>query len=124
MSRTMSADGQDQLGQERAQLLRKLTHLHELMQGEVDIELEEGDAEIVEHQKHSALMDLLRQKLRAIDSALRSIEVGQYGICEQCNDPIGQERLQVIPYASLCINCQHKMERLARRNMPVRRIEW
>ena len=43
--------------------------------------------------------------LRQIDHALLNIKNGTYGICEKCGEPIAEARLEIIPYASLCVNC-------------------
>jgi DnaK suppressor protein len=101
-----------------------LDHLRELMLAEVDVEPDEGDAEIFEREKNAALIAVLERKLQDIDSALRSMERGQYGICERCGNPIEVARLEVKPDATLCINCQAEVERLAKRNRPTRQIEW
>lgn len=44
--------------------------------------------------------------LQDIDKALDKIENGDYGICELCGKMIGQERLKVLPFARLCIDCE------------------
>jgi DnaK suppressor protein len=41
-----------------------------------------------------------------IDRALAKIDTGNYGVCEQCGQPIPQARLQALPYASLCVACK------------------
>ncbi len=109
---------------DRDQIEAELSHFRELMQAEVDVEPDEGDAEIFEREKNAALIGVLERKLQDIDSALRSIEKGQYGICERCGNPIELERLEVKPDATLCVTCQQEVERLARRNRPTRLIEW
>jgi DnaK suppressor protein len=43
--------------------------------------------------------------LTATDAALRRIEDGTYGICTNCGRPIGEERLQALPWTNLCIDC-------------------
>jgi len=43
--------------------------------------------------------------LTATDAALRRIEDGTYGICTNCGKPIGEERLQALPWTNLCIDC-------------------
>jgi DnaK suppressor protein len=43
--------------------------------------------------------------LTAIDAALGRIEDGTYGICTNCGRPIGEERLQALPWTNLCIDC-------------------
>lgn len=126
MSReTVIATEQKKLVQEREQVLEELGHLREFMQAEVDVEPDEGDAEIFEREKNAALIAVLERKLQDVDSALRSIDKGEYGICERCGQPIEAERLQVKPDATLCVKCQTEVERLARRNRPAaRQIEW
>jgi DnaK suppressor protein len=53
--------------------------------------------------------DMKRMKL--IDSAISRIEQGKYGLCMKCGKKIPKERLQAIPYALLCIECQSADER-------------
>jgi DnaK suppressor protein len=40
-----------------------------------------------------------------IDGALARIDNGSYGTCERCGRPIGDDRLEALPYAALCIEC-------------------
>lgn len=56
---------------------------------------------------HNNADDLLAQ----IDAALRRLDAGTYGICERCGRPISAERLDALPYASHCIECQSVVER-------------
>jgi len=49
--------------------------------------------------------------LKQVNSALRRFEAGTYGLCVDCNKPIDAARLQAIPYADLCMDCQRKRER-------------
>jgi RNA polymerase-binding protein DksA len=112
------------LQQEHAQIAEELENLRELMQAEVDVEPDEGDAEIFEREKNAALIAVLERKLSDIETALRSIEKGQYGTCERCGKQIELERLEVKPDATLCLSCQQEVERLTRRNRPTRQIEW
>lgn len=51
------------------------------------------------------------KRLRAIDAALTRISQERYGQCMSCSKKIPQERLQAIPYAVLCIDCQKSEER-------------
>jgi len=43
-----------------------------------------------------------------VNEALERIAAGVYGICEECEEPIGERRLNAIPWAKLCIRCQSK----------------
>ena len=51
------------------------------------------------------------RRLNLIESAIARIPNGHYGVCMKCNSPIPKERLEAIPYALLCINCQSSEER-------------
>jgi RNA polymerase-binding protein DksA len=49
--------------------------------------------------------------LAAVDAALARIADGTYGICEVCGKPIDEERLEAVPYATLCIDDKRAQER-------------
>lgn len=55
--------------------------------------------------------DRERKLLKKIDEALRRIENGTYGYCEQTGEPIGLKRLDARPIATLSIEAQEKHER-------------
>ena len=48
--------------------------------------------------------------LAEIDAALKRIDEGTYGICTNCGKPIPVERLEALPWATLCIDCQRERE--------------
>jgi RNA polymerase-binding protein DksA len=48
--------------------------------------------------------------LAAIDSALGRIDDGSYGTCEACGRPIGEDRLEAVPWATLCIEDKRAQE--------------
>ena len=51
------------------------------------------------------------RQLMLIDEALQRIELGSYGICVNCGRDIPVARLEAVPYARNCMNCQEKLER-------------
>ena len=51
------------------------------------------------------------QELRQIDNALIRIAKGEYGICIDCEQPIGLERLKANPTAERCLPCQEVYEK-------------
>jgi len=59
-----------------------------------------------------ALDENINTMIAQIDEALSKIEDGTYGMCDRCGSPINPERLEVIPYATLCIDCQDKVEEI------------
>ena len=56
--------------------------------------------------------------LYEIDEALKRVKEKRFGDCLACNKPIHRRRLQAIPYAGLCIECQAKEETKRRRITP------
>ena len=56
-----------------------------------------------------------QQSLNMIDDALRKIDEGNYGVCEECSKVIPQKRLQAMPHARMCIKCQEIEEKKKRR---------
>ncbi len=56
----------------------------------------------------SQLKSIESSALREIDEALDRIARGTYGLCEQCGELIPLARLEVIPYARLCMKCLKK----------------
>lgn len=49
--------------------------------------------------------------LKKVELALRKIEDGTFGICEQCEEPITKKRLEARPETTLCIRCKEAQER-------------
>lgn len=52
-----------------------------------------------------------RSALSQIDRALAKLENGSYGLCDVCHKPIGEGRLEIAPYATLCVDCKRRDER-------------
>lgn len=68
-----------------------------------------GD-ELFERSKDMALRDNAHVILENIEKSLKKIDDKTYGICETCNQPISEERLNTIPWAVNCIKCQELAE--------------
>jgi len=58
------------------------------------------------------LRDRERFLITKIDAAFEQIEAGNYGLCKECEEPIGFQRLKVRPVTTLCIRCKEEQERL------------
>lgn len=56
--------------------------------------------------------DRARKLISKIDEALERIESGEYGFCEENNEPISLSRLEARPIATLSIEAQERHERL------------
>ena len=55
-----------------------------------------------------------RRMLRDVTSALQRIEDGCFGACERCGEAISEKRLEALPFARHCIDCQRLVEEEAR----------
>jgi DnaK suppressor protein len=58
----------------------------------------------------SQMVEVESRELAFIQQALARIEAGTYGRCESCDTSISAARLQVLPYATMCIRCQRESE--------------
>jgi DnaK suppressor protein len=52
-----------------------------------------------------------RQLLDSIDAALSRIEEGEYGYCDNCGEAIHEKRLEALPWAQHCVDCQELNEK-------------
>ena len=51
-------------------------------------------------------LDMMKSaELDQVNYALRRLENGNYGICEDCGEPISDKRLKALPFAVKCIEC-------------------
>ncbi len=60
---------------------------------------------VFDQAKDLALRNSTEQTLRLVNDALRKMEQGTYGVCENCGQKIDLARLEAIPYTPLCLGC-------------------
>jgi RNA polymerase-binding transcription factor len=72
----------------------------------VDAALDSAQDEI-----SSQLAEVESRELARIENALERMRAGQYGVCEACGIKIPMARLNALPYATYCIECQREAER-------------
>ena len=115
MTRKEAYPGMRQLLVKRRDALRKalagdLSLLKELRQQSagdmVDAALDSAQDEI-----SSQLAEVESRELASIENALERMRSGEYGMCEGCTKKIPSPRLNALPYATLCIECQREAER-------------
>lgn len=87
--------------------LSLLKELREQSSGDVvDAALDSAQDEI-----SSQLAEVESRELASIENALQRMRTGHYGLCEACSTKIPMARLNALPYATLCIECQREVER-------------
>jgi DnaK suppressor protein len=62
----------------------------------------------VEYAKELSLEQNTLELLGKVEHALSRMDSGGYGICERCGKAIPMERLDVLPYSTLCVDCASK----------------
>ncbi|MEI9899581.1 MAG: TraR/DksA family transcriptional regulator [Hyphomicrobium sp.] len=65
---------------------------------------------IAERELAITQLDQLSHVTVEIQAALKRIEAGTYGVCEECEIPIAPRRLDAVPFARLCVACQQRLE--------------
>jgi DnaK suppressor protein len=83
----------------------------ELVSGSADQHMADTGTETVDREIDYTLEESDGRLLMAIDAALARIDAGTYGICVNCGAQIAPERLEAMPWATLCIDCKRKEER-------------
>ncbi len=63
-------------------------------------------AQVVEDRTNNQLADSLALTATSIRHALVLIDENRFGRCESCSEAIGEDRLQAVPWALLCMRCQ------------------
>lgn len=62
----------------------------------------------LEYAKELSIEQNTLDLMRKVDHALTRVKTGDYGICENCGAAIPIERLDVLPYSTLCVECAAK----------------
>jgi len=57
-----------------------------------------------------SISDAERMRLIEIDEALKRLELGVYGRCAHCGEPIAEARISAVPWAKHCVQCQELLE--------------
>lgn len=63
------------------------------------------------HERTVILEQKLKNDLKEIETALKKIKKGTYGICENCKNPIDVRRLEAKPQAVYCVRCEGELEK-------------
>lgn len=67
-------------------------------------------SETFEREKDLAIAESVESLLNQVNTALEKVERGTYGICDACGRPIKKARLRALPFATLCLSCQGRIE--------------
>ncbi len=63
-------------------------------------------SQVFAQQRDLALREAAERRIKEVDAALARIDAGTFGLCTTCGRPIAEARLEALPWAALCIDCQ------------------
>lgn len=91
---------------------QRLRKHREYLQRKLGVTWPDDSGESGSLQTHNDLMDVVTlREFRTTEDALQRIREGSYGFCTRCCGEIAAERLELIPFASVCIPCQMQENR-------------
>ena len=84
----------------------------EEQQRRLEAAMDSGDQALVDLEREMgiSLQEMRNRERQLIDDALDSLDEGTYGMCADCGEEISEKRLQALPFARLCVECQSKRE--------------
>lgn len=85
-------------------------HYSDLVQGSGDIEDDATASLLIDLNLEEIDRDVA--EMRQVQTAIARLRRGEYGRCQRCDEEIPRERLEALPYAALCIECQRRNEHL------------
>src|SRR5689334_9252120 len=94
----------------RAALAGDLNLLREL-RGQPSGDVIDAALDTAQDEISSQLAEVESRELTSIETALERMRKGDYGRCEACGAAIPLARLQALPYATTCIQCQREAEK-------------
>jgi DnaK suppressor protein len=68
-------------------------------------------SQVFDQQRDLALRERTMQHLAQVDAALARLDEGTFGQCIRCHQPIAPARLEALPWAAHCIECQTAIDR-------------
>ncbi|HET8690625.1 MAG TPA: TraR/DksA family transcriptional regulator [Steroidobacteraceae bacterium] len=98
----------EKLLQQKQELLARAAKVHADItrsSGPLDKDFAEQVVQMENDAVLAGISEATAAELAQINRALAQIEQGSYGICSQCGQPIGERRLQALPYSDRCITC-------------------
>lgn len=105
----------------RESLLQKqadLMQAYSISKGDSQSHLDNGTEDYIDYAVNSyarefllSLTEMDRKQLLLVEEALRRIDRGEYGNCQQCGEEIAPKRLEVVPWVRHCVRCQELEEK-------------
>jgi len=88
-----------------AELTRETREIDAELHEPGDPDFEERAVQIEGEEVLEGLGKVALDEIAQIQSALKRVEAGTYGVCVKCGEDIAENRLEAVPYAARCIKC-------------------
>jgi DnaK suppressor protein len=86
----------------------------------IEIDIDGDECDVIQGKQlalaNAQLVAREKEKFARIESALKRIADGEYGMCAQCSEDISEARLLINPTFHICVVCAEKNERLKRQH--------
>ncbi len=102
------------LEQRLKELSDKVEDIEHELEEPGDDDFEEMAVERAQDEVLEGIGDAANEDIRQIQLALKRITEGTYGECGKCGEKIPEKRLEVLPQASLCVECESLLEQSKR----------
>ncbi|HEX6506317.1 MAG TPA: TraR/DksA C4-type zinc finger protein [Chloroflexota bacterium] len=92
-----------------------LSRMQSMTEGALNVEIETDGVPPSSYNRDEALNVMLSSRLSEIDGALERVANGTYGVCDSCSNTIPPRRLEALPFATLCVQCQSVADKRVKR---------
>jgi RNA polymerase-binding transcription factor len=111
MDSTVSGVARARLAAERARMIDEIGEAVALPEQMTYGSQAAAATQVFEQERELALRERATLHLQAIERALARLDDGTYGTCIRCGRPIAEARLEALPWAEHCIECQTAVDR-------------
>jgi DnaK suppressor protein len=108
--RTMLLGKRSVIQQQINELLAQYREHHSTTHNNSVLDLEDMSLRSSTAEQQLSLLEARNNTRVMLDTALRRLENGEYGYCEDCGIEISAGRLKALPFAKRCLPCQHQAE--------------
>jgi DnaK suppressor protein len=105
----------------KSSLSSSKTNMKNLMSGESRLVcgsgMDDGDVALQNQFEHMVCRQITAQRaaIKEIEAAMKRLDAGSYGICDECGNEITEGRLKIVPFARYCRVCQEDRELIRNR---------
>jgi DnaK suppressor protein len=100
----------EQLETDLAEAKKELQQLEEELEEKPEFGMGKGSPGTQSWEMALARRERIIKQIHDLKEALSQVEKGTYGFCENCGKQINPERLEILPTATLCVNCARNQQ--------------